>query len=57
MICDQGIEPKVYRPTRHSNKDLLFDDKNFNAMNQPEDSIIHMKWFKDSKLVFIRKKG
>lgn len=57
MICDEGVEPRIYRPTRYNNSDLLKDEKIQNALEQSDGSIIHMKWFKDSKLVFIRKNG
>ena len=54
-ICDAKAQMKVYRPSR--NRNLLQEEIELNPFYQTGLSIIHMKWVKDDKLVFIRRNG
>ena len=54
-VCDPKAEIKVYRPSK--NKNLLQQEIELNPFNQIGQSIIHMKWVKDDRLVFIRRNG
>jgi hypothetical protein len=53
-ITDIEFKPKVYRPTNKKQSERWLE---VNPLHQPDESIIRMKWIKDSKLICIHRNG